>query len=101
MGILSILKTKIMTATLTNLKIKHDADKHMFYAKVKGGNAELSYAKHGHDYLDYQHTYVPDASRGFGVASTIVEFAMEFAKQNQIKVKPTLSLCKRFYPGKP
>tara|TARA_B100000609_G_C16862378_1_gene255835 strand:- start:102 stop:395 length:294 start_codon:yes stop_codon:yes gene_type:complete len=90
-----------MTATLTNLKIQHDADKHMFYAKVKGGNAELSYAKHGHDYLDFQHTYVPDASRGFGVASTIVEFAMEFAKQNQIKVKPTCPFVKDFIRENP
>ncbi len=89
-----------MLAT-THLNISHDAENHLFFVKVKGGNAELAYEKHADDYLDLTHTYVPDASRGFGIASTLAEFALNFAAQNQYKVKPTCPFIQDFIQKNP
>lgn len=81
---------------MNNLVVKHDADKHLFYAKVKGGNAELRYEPHGDKYLDYKETYVPEASRKFGVASTIVEKALDFAMKQDLKVKPSCPFVRSY-----
>ena len=90
-----------MTLVKTNLNISHDAEHHLFYVKVKGGNAELSYEKHADDYLDLTHTYVPEASRGFGIVSTLAEFALNFATQNQYKVKPSCPFIRDFISKNP
>ena len=90
-----------MTLATTNLNIAHDAEHHLFYVKVKGGNGELSYEKHADDFLDLTHTYVPEASRGFGIASTLAEFALNFALQNQYKVNPTCPFIKDFIKKNP
>lgn len=90
-----------MSLATTNLNIEHDAEHHLFYVKVKGGSAELSYDKHADQYLDFHHTYVPEASRGFGIASTLAEFALNFAQQNQYKVKPTCPFVKDYIDKHP
>ncbi len=90
-----------MTLTSTNLNIEHDAEHHMFYIKVKGGSAELIYDKHADDYLDFKSTYVPEASRGFGIAGKLAEHALIFARQNQYKVKPTCPFIKDYIDKNP
>ena len=89
-----------MLAT-TNLNIAHDAENHLFFVKVKGGNAEISYEKHADNYLDLTHTYVPEASRGFGIASTLAEYVLNFAAQNQYKVKPSCPFIRDFINKNP
>lgn len=74
---------------MNNLNIMHDASKHIFYARVKGGIAELNYERHGDKYLDYKSTYVPRDSRGYGVASTMVLHALRFAMGGGLEVKPS------------
>jgi len=74
---------------MNNLDIKHDVDKHLFYVKVKGGNAELTYDRHSNEYLDYKETYVPTDSRKLGVGSALVKHALDFAKNRDLKVKPS------------
>ncbi|MTI20046.1 N-acetyltransferase [Fulvivirga sp. RKSG066] len=76
---------------MSNLEIKHDVDKHLFFVKVKGGNAELKYERHSDQYLDFLGTYVPSESRDLGVGESLVEHALNFAKERGLKVKPTCS----------
>ena len=74
---------------MNNINIKHDLSGQIFYAKVKGGTAELHYDKHGDDYLDFKSTSVPESSRNFGLASMIVQEGLDFVREQQLKVKPS------------
>ena len=76
---------------MTNLDIKHDIDKHLFFVKVKGGNAELKYDRHKDNYLVYKETVVPSESQHLGVGSALAEHALNFAKDRDLKVVPTCS----------
>jgi len=86
---------------MNNLAIKHDVDKHLFYIKVKGGNAELKYERHKNDFLDYQETYVPKESREMGVGSALVEHALDFAKYRDLLVKPSCPFIQDFINNHP
>lgn len=68
--------------------IYHDQENQKFFIKINGNEGQLKYTKND-DLLDFHYTYVPDDFRGKGVASKIVESALEFAKDNNFKVKPT------------
>lgn len=86
---------------MTNLDIKHDVDKHLFYVKVKGGNAELKYDRHKDNYLVYKETVVPNESRHLGVGSALVEHALDFAKNRGLKVVPTCSFVASYINAHP
>ncbi len=90
-----------MSQSTTHLKVEHDAANHLFFIKVKGGNAEISYDKHADDYLDLTHTYVPGASRGFGIASDLTEQVLKFARENQYKIKPSCPFIKNYIDKNP
>ncbi len=68
--------------------IYHDEDKQKFFIKIDENEGHLKYQKDG-NVLDFHHTYVPEEFRGHGIASKIVESALEYAKNNNFKVKPT------------
>jgi len=86
---------------MNNLDIKHDVDKHLFFVKVKGGNAELNYERHGSSYLDYKETYVPSQSRNMGVGANLVSHALDFARDRDLKVKPTCSFVEEYIKEHP
>lgn len=81
---------------MTNLDIKHDVDKHLFFVKVKGGNAELKYDRHKDNYLVYKETVVPNESRKMGVGSALAKHALDFAKDRDLKIVPTCSFVESF-----
>ncbi|MEQ8471304.1 MAG: GNAT family N-acetyltransferase [Marinoscillum sp.] len=74
---------------MENLKIKHDDDNQRFYAEVNGGKAELDYIPHGHKYIDFISTFVPQESRHEGVGHSLAEHALEYAANHDLRVKPT------------
>ncbi|XOV91708.1 MAG: GNAT family N-acetyltransferase [Bacteroidota bacterium] len=90
-----------MTLTKPNLRIEHDAGHHLFYVKARGGNAEIEYEKHSDKYLDLTHTYVPMASRGFGIASTLAEHVLNFAIHNQYQIRPSCPFIQDFIKKNP
>lgn len=90
-----------MSKTKNNLNIQHDLLSKIFYIKVKGGNAELHYDRHGDSYLDLRSTTVPEDSRGFGIASQLVESALAFAKEQQLKIKPTCEFVQGYLKKHP
>ncbi|REE00517.1 GNAT family N-acetyltransferase [Marinoscillum furvescens] len=90
-----------MSKIKNNLKIQHDILSKIFYIKVKGGNAELHYDRHGDSYLDLLSTTVPDDSQGFGIASQIVEAALAFAREQHLKVKPTCDFVESYIEKHP
>lgn len=81
---------------MSNINVRHDLIGQLFYTKVKGGNAELHYDRYGDDYLDFTSTTVPEASRNFGLASQLVKEGLAFAKEQQLKVKPSCPFVKNY-----
>ena len=78
-----------------NLNIQHDIINHLFYTKVKGGMAQLTYDKFGDKCLDFKETHVPEASRGMGVATHLIESALDYAKDRDIAIKPSCPMVKK------
>lgn len=68
--------------------IYHDEENQKFFIEINDHQGHLKYDKDG-DVLDFHHTFVPESFRGQGIAGKIVESALEFAKENNYKVKPS------------
>ncbi len=82
-----------METTKSNLQINHDLIGKLFYIKVKGGNAELHYKRHGDEVMEITSTTVPEESRQFGIGGSLLESAIAFAKEQQLAIKPTCSFA--------
>ena len=71
-----------------DIKVEHLPEKHMFYAIVDGKESMMQYRILNATTWDYAHTFVPGALRGRGIASAIIKFALDYAREHHIKVKP-------------
>lgn len=71
-----------------NLNIQHDMINRLFFTKVKGGMAKLSYHKTDDQHLVIDDIHVPESSKGMGVAPHLVESALEFAKERSLIFEP-------------
>ena len=78
-----------------NLEVKHDKDSERFVAEVEGHEAYLSYNVYD-DIIDLSYTYTPAELRGMGIAKIVVEHALKYAKENNLKVIPTCSYVQAF-----
>jgi hypothetical protein len=68
--------------------VRHEPAALRWVADVDGGEAELAYeARDG--VLDLQHTLVPHASRGAGVAAALVRAAVDHARAEGVRLVPT------------
>ena len=68
--------------------VEHDRAKSRFVIRLEGREAFLSYRQEGTE-LDLQHTFVPDAFRGRGLAERLCQAAFEHAKAGHLTVIPT------------
>jgi len=68
------------------MAIRHDADGSRFTASVDGREAELDYGIEG-DVLTIQHTGVPPAIAGRGIAAALVQAAFDHARAKGLKVR--------------
>lgn len=76
-------------------EIRHDQEARRFVIEIDGRESFLSYVPLDAKTLDYRHTFVPDALRGRGVASRLVKHALDYAKDQQMKVLPTCPFVAR------
>lgn len=86
-----------MTITVT-----HQKESRQFIAVIEGKTAHLDYdiLDNGHT-LDYHHTFVPPELRGRNIAQELAKFALEYAKQHQLNIKPTCSFVERYIEKHP
>jgi len=77
-------------------EVKHDPAKEKFFLEVSGKEAHMKYKKAGEGVLDYQHTFVPNELRGGGIAGKIVRTALEYARDNHLRVIPSCSYVAAF-----
>ena len=71
------------------MSIRHEPDKGRFVSDLDGAEAVLEYQPRSGGVLDYRHTFVPEALRGRGAAKELVLFALDYARDNGLKVLPT------------
>lgn len=86
-----------MSITKSNLRVQHDLLGKVIFIKVKSGNAELHYQRHGDQYIEVISTRVPREARGFGIGSALAEAAIDFAKEQDLKIKPSCEFMTIFF----
>nr|WP_244665447.1 GNAT family N-acetyltransferase [Xanthomonas phaseoli] len=64
---------------------EHDPDRQRFNIDTDGHRAELAYRREG-EIMTITHTQVPEAVSGRGIAAALVEDALTFARQHDLKV---------------
>jgi uncharacterized protein len=69
--------------------------KNRFYVETQSGEAELLYkVKNGIMYI--YHTFVPEPERRKGVAEMMAKEAFEYARNEDLKIKPDCSYILHF-----
>ncbi|KAF1711799.1 GNAT family N-acetyltransferase [Pseudoxanthomonas sacheonensis] len=72
------------------LDIAHDPASRRFAVRVEGYEAELLYRRDG-GRLTIDHTGVPEAIGGRGIAGELVKAALEYARAEGLRVVPACS----------
>lgn len=78
-------------------KIEHNEQGHSgsFYVNSDGSKAAvLEYRKLGKDEIIIDHTHVSGIFKGKGVGKMLVEYAVRWARENNLKVVPQCSFAK-------
>lgn len=78
----------------------HNSPLQRFELQAEGGLAFASYVREGSRVI-FDHTYVPDAFRGKGVAAMLVRVALEEARQQHWKIIPRCSYVAAFIERNP
>ena len=63
--------------------------------------AEMTYAWAGEDQFIIDHTYVDESLRGQGVGRKLLDQAVEFARQKQLKIIPLCPFAKSIFDKDP
>ncbi len=78
-----------------DVEVTNDKENECFVAEVEGDRAYLSYSISDNE-INFYRTFTPPESRGKGIAKIIVEYAFNYAKENNLKVIPTCSYVQAF-----
>ncbi|WP_191859440.1 GNAT family N-acetyltransferase [Hanstruepera ponticola] len=73
------------------MKIEHsiDGNKGIFYINLEGKHvAEMTYSKAGPDKIIIDHTEVDESLKGQGVGYKLVEEAVKYAREKDVKILP-------------
>ena len=69
--------------------VTHNPEQNVFFVEHDGETAYLSYQQLPDGTLDYAHTYTPNEVRGLGIASAIIRYALDYARENDIRIIPS------------
>jgi len=71
------------------MHVRHDRAGHRFIGETASGTAVLAYAPAGAGTLELYSTYVPPAERGRGLGHQLVQAAVAFAREENLRIVPT------------
>ncbi|KRG69177.1 GNAT family N-acetyltransferase [Pseudoxanthomonas dokdonensis] len=80
--------------------IQHDRQRQRFSTQVDGQTAELTYQLHGQQMI-IDHTGVPPAIGGRGIAADLVRAALEHARAEGWSVRPACSYAAAYIQRHP
>lgn len=75
---------------MNDTAIRHDAARHRFETEVDGHVGYVEYALEG-GVMSIDHTIVPEAIGGRGIAGKLVQAAVEHARAKGLKIAPRCS----------
>ena len=78
-----------------DFEIKHDVEQNRFVLYDEGYKAVVEYMLKD-NVIDLYRTFTPPELRGKGFAGKLVKFALEHAKENNLKIIPTCSYVKGY-----
>ncbi len=82
------------------LNILHEQGRR-YYVELNGQVAEATYTEAADGTRSFDHTYVPDALRGQGIAEQLVRHALDDTIRSGHRVLPVCSYVKRFVERHP
>ena len=71
------------------MNIQHQQQQ--FVAQLEGHEAKITYRLVDDQTVDFNHTFVPDAFRGHGVAAKLVDAAIAWADKNDLEIQASCS----------
>jgi uncharacterized protein len=83
------------------VKVSHEPENSRFVVATADGLAVLAYARVDAATLDYQHTFVPPALRGQGIASRLAAHALQHAVDQDLTVVPTCPFIAAYIRSNP
>lgn len=86
--------------TKQDIKIVHNESAKRFETFIDGHTGYISY-KERDDKLVYDHTIVPQELGGRGVGSSLVKYALNYARDNNKKVVPQCSFVSSYIDKHP
>lgn len=72
---------------MMNHEVVNNEERHRFEVRVEGHLAQVQYRRSG-DKITFTHTEVPEALSGKGVGNALAKTALDFARENNLKVVP-------------
>ena len=79
----------------TIIQLQETENKGSFYFEKEGERlAEMTFSKAGSDKIIIDHTEVSDTLRGTGMGVKLVEYAVEYARKNKVKIIPLCPFAK-------
>jgi predicted GNAT family acetyltransferase len=69
------------------MTIHHHAANQEFTTGPADEQAELAYSLPAAGIIDFVHTYVPENQRGQGIADELAQAALDYARQQHLKVR--------------
>lgn len=87
--------------TPSTVSIHHEPGARRFVADVAGATAFVSYRELPNRVLDFDHTFVPTAARGGGIASQLTAHALRYAREHDYAVVPSCRFVAAFISRNP
>ena len=78
------------------MEIKHDKKEQIFYTIFDSKESYIRYSMPNKERINILRTFVPPEQRHNGLAGKLAKAALEFAKENNLKVIPTCSYVDYF-----
>ncbi|GMU94799.1 MULTISPECIES: GNAT family N-acetyltransferase [Ignavibacterium] len=82
------------------MEVIHDKNNSRFVIRIDGEESFVEYSLY-ENVMELYHTYTPPQLRGKGLAEKVVRTALEYAKQNNLKVVPSCSYVAVFLQRHP
>lgn len=82
--------------SVKNVKVDHNKEINQFRAFVDNDKAFLNYRKKGKNTLECYETFVPVEERRQGIAAQLTKEALNYAKQNNLRVDPSCPYVKSY-----
>ncbi len=83
------------------IAVEHESERHRFVVHLPEGEGELVYRRIAPRTLDLVHTGVDPALRRRGIGDALVRAALEYARQQKLRIIPTCPFVERWLEKHP